>query len=193
MRKNRETPAQFLSRHPGLDEALRTNHYIVRDIYESFQEFGRLSDKQVALVMKLAAEAKDRAAEHAAERHVHAPLGRATFQGTVVAKKLHEGPWGAAWKLTVKVETPEGSWLAWGTQTAAMGVVEKGDVVEIAATLEPGRDAHFAFMKRPRGRVVEPAAPATLKDEVPAGYVAMGVEPAAEREPRFAYESGVAA
>lgn len=47
----------FLNQHPGLSEAFATDHYIVRSIFDQFKAKGRLSDKQVALVLKLAGEA----------------------------------------------------------------------------------------------------------------------------------------
>lgn len=95
------------------------------------------------------------------EAHVPAPTGRHTFVGTIVAVKI--GDFGPRW--TVKVDTAGGSWLANGAvPRAVLDVVDyptpnvpnviRGLDVEITATLVPGRDAHFAFAKRPIAKII---------------------------------------
>jgi hypothetical protein len=151
-----EARAAFLAQWPGLAEALACAHPIVQDIGSKLDAYGSLSEKQVALVLKLAHEAAN---PEPAEAHVPAPEGRVTFRGVCVSLKSRETDWGPTMKITVKVSTPEGSWLAWGTCPAAiLGQGEgplKGKTVEITATLKHGSDAHFALMSRPSGRVVE--------------------------------------
>jgi hypothetical protein len=113
----------------------------------------------------------------AEEKHVPAPEGRVTVRGRVVSKKGVESAYGWTLKMTVKVETTEGTWLAWGTVPADLAliqhptieyqqtVLERGDEIEFTATLACGRDAHFAIFKRPtKARVIafaprEPEAP----------------------------------
>lgn len=150
---------EFLNANPGLEEALKTEHSIVQDIAGRFQQNRELSPKQVALVLKLAHEAKNPKAE---EKKIKAPEGKQTFRGVVVSVKSVEGfRGGVDMKMVVKVTTPEGVWLAWGTAPAALlsdtvnhkGAL-KGTEVEITATLKPGREPHFAIMSRPRGKVV---------------------------------------
>lgn len=93
------------------------------------------------------------------EKHVNAPTGKQTFKGRVVSVKIQNGAYGTTLRMTVKVTTPAGTWLAWGT--APMGCLSescnhgglKGCDVEITATLKPGRDPHFAILSRPRGKV----------------------------------------
>lgn len=169
---NREVRQAFLDAHPGLAEALETDHHIVRDIRSRFQEFRSLSDKQVALVMKIAAEARRPAAEK--EKTVAAPIvgGRQTFTGTVVSAKVMETAYGDSCKMTVKVATADGVWLAWGTAPA--GLLEavadiaqqknisrcaalRGTVVEVTAALKPGRESNFALLVRPQGKLVSMA------------------------------------
>lgn len=159
---NAEERAAFLAAHPGLAEALECKHDIVRDIASKFQAYRSLSDKQVALVFKLANEAAVNAAKPA-EVHVAAPTGKQTFRGTVVSVKSHESRFGTSLKITVKVTTPEGTWLAWGTVPSAIlnsfesydyKAVLRGCEVELTATLEAGSEPHFVFMKRPRGTIV---------------------------------------
>lgn len=154
-----EAEAAFFPQHPGLEEAFACSHNIVQDIKARFAKWGNISDKQVALVLKLAAEAAAPKPIVVEEAHTSAPEGRVTFTGTVVAVKNVDTEYGWQTKVTVKVETPEGSWLAWGTCPAAIlsqttndgGV--RGKRVEITATLKRGRDAHFALMSRPAGRL----------------------------------------
>lgn len=152
-----EARAEFLAGHPGLAEALQTDHRIVRDIASRFEVYGTLSPAQVALVLRLATEA---ATPRPEEAHVPAPEGRQTVRGRVVSVKTHEGDWGPSLKVTIKVETPAGSWLAWGTLPAALadagaarpeGADWRGAEIEFVATLARGRDAHFALFKRPTG------------------------------------------
>jgi hypothetical protein len=153
--------AEFLANYPGLAEALETDHRIVRDIAFKFQRNCELSPKQIALVMKLHNETMNPEPE---EKHAPASEGKQTFRGTVVSQKLHDNGYGSQVKITVKVDTPNGSWLAWGT--APSGILNSDDSVydyrgyevEITATLtRSDRDEHFAFMKRPRGKVLKAA------------------------------------
>jgi len=55
--RGEEARRRFLGEHPGLEEALGADHRIVRDIAARFGTFHTLSDKQVALVLKIADEA----------------------------------------------------------------------------------------------------------------------------------------
>lgn len=158
--RNNEERAAFLAKHEGLEAALECQHNIVRDIAQKFVTYRALSDKQIALVFKLANEAS---APKPAEQHVAAPTGKTTFRGTVVSAKSQESQYGTSIKITVKITTPEGTWLAWGTAPSAIlnsfegydyPTLLRGCEVEITATLEAGKEPHFAFMKRPRGKVI---------------------------------------
>lgn len=155
--RNAEERAAFLAQHPGLAEDFAMDHHIIRDIKARFEEYRTLSDKQVALVRKIATELRT---PRVTEEHVPAPTGRVTFKGKVVAARSVESAYGTALKITVKVSTPKGSWLAW--MTAPRAVLDdagdhggiRGCDVEITATLTAGRDPHFAFGKRPNGKVL---------------------------------------
>jgi hypothetical protein len=187
--QNREERAAFLAANPGLEEAfnlaaresglIRAHNdslpegapdssrrfasralEILSDLAEKFARFRSLSEKQVALVLKLAHEvAHPKAPE--VEQHVPAPEGKVTVRGKVVSRKTYEGAYGSSLKITVKIQTPEGSWLAWGTapralwdvwsegETGQSRGVQAGDEVEFTATLKQGREPHFALFKRP--------------------------------------------
>lgn len=157
---NDDERERFLAANPGLAEALEeTDHRIVRDIKARFVEYRSLSPKQVALVLKLATEAKTPPKPE--EAHVAAPLGRVDFTGVVVSAKNQETNFGPVTRITVKVTAPGGTWLAWGTCPAVIlddarkGNLDlRGKVVALRATLQAGREPHFAFMKRPQGRLV---------------------------------------
>jgi hypothetical protein len=160
----------------------------VRDIKAKFVQYRSLSEKQIALVHKLAHEVANPAP---AEVHVPAPEGRRiTFRGVLVSIKQPDPyEYGfASTKCTVKVTTPNGTWLAWGTipqgcydydgERTDRGLI--GCEVEITATLKRGRDAHFALMSRPNGRTLGLSAAAkAAKDAADAEKAAKLV---AERE-----------
>ena len=175
--KNAEERAAFLKDHPGLAEDLAIDHPIIRDIAARFQQYRSLSDKQIGLVQRIAAEAKRPPEEQ--EKTIPAPTGKVTFTGTVVSAKTHESDYGPSYKMTVKVKTDAGVWLAWGTVPAAVldacpyGTVGRlqnlrGAEVQITATLKPGRDAHFAVTSRPSGKLLKlsPTAPDAPKEQV---------------------------
>ena len=154
-----EKRAAFMENYPGLEEALVCSHNIVSDIRRRFETYGDISPKQVALVMKLAAEAAAPKVPVVEEAHTAAPEGRVTFTGVVVSTKRVDSDYGVQTKMLVRVETPNGSWLAWGTCPAAILSQScndggaKGKTVEVTATLKRGRDAHFALMSRPAGKI----------------------------------------
>lgn len=165
---NTERRAAQLEENPGLVEAFACDHYIVQDIKRKFEGSNYpISAAQIALVFKIAREEKERA-ERPEETKVPAPEGRQTIEGVLVSKKTYEGPYGSSIKGTIKVTTPEGIWLAWGTLPDALwtnevngvdtlGAVystrrvgpERGDTIRLTGTLSRGNEPHFAFFKRP--------------------------------------------
>ncbi len=162
---------RFCEKHDGLLVALQLEHPVVQDIKRKLREYGDLSPKQIALVFRLA-NSKDNPEPE--EVTVKAPTGKMKFRGVLVSKKNKETYYGIVTKIVVKVTTPDGVWLAWGTApsglyettTLPQGVTTSlnpviGDEVEISCTLEAGSGPeakeHFVFMKRPRGKVVRRA------------------------------------
>lgn len=160
-RQKEEDRQEFLAAHPGLEEDLKLDHDFLREFDAQLRREGSLTDRQVAFAQKLAAEIRDPSLR---EKFVPAPVGRQTFQGTVVSVKEKESiSFGVTYKLTVKIQTEEGAWLAWGTCPASILDVAwkkrgleslRGAKVEVRATLKQGRDAHFAMMSRPTGQVL---------------------------------------
>lgn len=139
--------ADFCASRPGLAEALQADHYIIADIRGKLRRLASISDKQVALVMKIANELKN---PKPGDVHVPAPIaaGRQTVEGEVISLKSYEGDWGTTYKMTVKVRTPEGVWLAWGTCPNGYGL-QRGDHVRFDARLKQGNEPHFATFSRP--------------------------------------------
>lgn len=104
----------------------------------------------------------------AEEKKVAVPVSesRVHVTGEVVSVKAHESHYGwhysgnyrvpnVEWKMTVKVSTPEGVYLVWGSVPSAISEVKKGDVVSFDAKLVAGnRDESFGFFKRPTKSVV---------------------------------------
>lgn len=150
----------WVAAREGLAEAIevgRSNeHPIICDIADRGVRFGSLTDPQVKLVTRLAHEILN---PPEPEDHVPAPEGRVDFEGEVVSVKERDTEWGLTLKMTVKVREDDGVWLAWMTVPSSMiNEVERGSRVAMRATLKRGRDDHFAFGKRPSGRVLTEAA-----------------------------------
>lgn len=134
--------------------AVREGHPILKDMYKRLHQWGSLSEKQIAFARKLAEEVRNPPPPKPVEVKVAAPIaeGRQEFTGVIVSAKLHEGEYGVSTKITVKMTTPEGIWLAWGTCPAGVhGSLEelRGRQITIKATLSAGNEPHFAFFKRP--------------------------------------------
>lgn len=134
---------------------------ILRDLLSKLNKYGSLSPAQVAFALRLADQVRNPPTKQE-ELHVPAPTGRTAVEGTVVSIKEHSGDWGTCWKMTVKVQTEAGSWLVWCTvpqaiydafqaTDAAQGLPDwlRGRTVAFTAALQPGKDPHFAFGKRP--------------------------------------------
>lgn len=161
--RNSGERARILAAYPELADALKTDHYIVRDIARRFERDPFISEKQIALVFKLAAEVAEKArvdALRAASEpsKIAAPVSdkRVTVQGVVVSVKSYDSDFGPCLKMTVKVSTPEGEWLCWGSVPSTvegaesyLGRIQRGDVVSFDCKLVAGREPHFALFKRP--------------------------------------------
>jgi len=153
--------ATFLALNPGLDLALALDHATVRDIAAKLDEWGDLSPRQVDFVWALYAQAYG--PQLSPEVNVPAPVGKATVRGKVVSTKVVDSVYGTQWKMVVKVsDAQRNTWLVWTTVPRNLvggynpqpGSVKnlddlRGCEVQFNATLEPGRESHFAFGKRP--------------------------------------------
>ena len=154
-RKRTEARDAFLAPRPDLFRALKVEHPVLQDMGHRLYQYGSLSDKQVAYALKLAEEVTHPRVE---EPHVPAPEGRVDVRGTVVGVKSQESDWGTVLKMTVRIETPEGSWLCWVTVPDALfghSPLRGAEVAFTATLTRSDRDVHFAFGKRPtKARVI---------------------------------------
>lgn len=146
----------FVAARPELAEALKSEHYIVRDIAAKLRRYGSISEAQVALVVKIAGEESKREAEKAAEpAAVAAPVveGRIEFEATILGVRSQESRYGTVLKALYQVRTEAGAWKAWGTVPAAL-LREPGELkgmrVRLCAAVEvSAKDPCFAFLSRP--------------------------------------------
>lgn len=147
------------SRETDLSETFELNDYALRtitDIRAKLWQWGSVSERQVAFVQRLleeapalAEKARQIAAERANEVEADAPTGRVTFEGVVIKRVWKESDFGGGYKLTLKVKNSDGAtWLVWVSEPSAIET-ERGDVVQMTATLTRSDKANFAFGKRP--------------------------------------------
>ena len=116
----RSMAQELLDSDPDFADALETDHYICRDIKSRLFQWGKVSDKQIALVHKIAAQVRDKKAQEESFIEVPRIAGRQTIVGKVVAAKWVEASYGygaytSDLKGLVIVDTPEGQWKTWGT------------------------------------------------------------------------------
>lgn len=165
---------------PALAAALRTPHGIVRDIADKLDRYGRMSEAQRDLVMKLAGQ-------HAAEKANAGTVlaGRQTITGTVLSAQWRDSYSGSTAKALVLVDTPDGPVKLWGTipsilvdliadrsrtvsvrnghysQEAGTLSAARGATLTFTGTVEPSRDDNaFGFWSRPHGGTVDAWGPA---------------------------------
>lgn len=135
--------------------------YLATSYLRQLDDKGELSPSQMMVIASMENEAKRRAeikAARDAEVKVACPVGRVTLRGTVVKVEGRETPYGYVTKMTVKVATPEGVWLAWGTVPRGIDA-QRGSEVEFSAHVEQGREEHFGLFSRPtKARLVSEAA-----------------------------------
>lgn len=156
----------FLDAHPGLAEALTTAHHIVSDIAVRFRRSATLSEKQVALVFKLHAEATAPKVcdycggahdlDHCEQRQpVQNTDKRSQVRGRVLATKWVDSMYGGVVKMLVLLE---GGSKLWGTAPNSLLKSQdelKGQRVEFMAMVQPSRDDRFfGFFSRPTQALV---------------------------------------
>lgn len=150
-----DTVARVLADNPGLEQALAVDHYIISDIDWRFRQTGSISEKQIALVFKIAqqeAERVQRAAEREAQAQalrdagVRVPTGRGTVVGTVISVKGVESAYGFVTKMLV--QSDEG-WKVWGTMPRSLDAEVGNRVTFKASITQSDDDPVFGFFSRP--------------------------------------------
>lgn len=125
------------------------------DIRRKFWTYGSISERQVAFVAKLLAEALAKA-QKTAERPSEARLALSQIpegdglkvNGEVIKLAWQDNDFGGREVMTVKVTTPSGIYLVWGSVPSSLSV-EKGDLVSFTANVV-AKDEGFATFNRPR-------------------------------------------
>lgn len=150
----------LLDANAGLEEALKCDNHIVRDIDGRLQQWGTISDKQIALVFKIAREDAQRKADKAAQlaNAKPVPSGRQVITGTLISTKDVDSQFGTVTKMLIQCD----GYRLWGTMPASLpGDVERGATIRFTATAEPHpTDAGFGFFSRPTKATVVVAQPA---------------------------------
>jgi hypothetical protein len=161
--QNAKKRAAFLTKHEGLEAALalgdgqrsERGRALLADLRARFAQWCSLSEKQVALALKVAGEITNPAPKAPEAPKAKAPVTteRVVIRGRIVHTKVVEGDYGSTLKMLLVVPTPEGEWKAWGTLPSGLDRPEAGWVgheVAITARVEPKReDPSFAFLSRP--------------------------------------------
>jgi len=149
--------------NPGLRDAfLKCVNHVVEDIRSRFNRWGKLSDKQVALVLRMTKEHEERAARWAAEEATAASWtveGKQEVTGTVASVKEKCTQYGYSWKMVLKLDDGR---KAYSTVPAALirkldaeraegPQALRGSEVTVSATLRISDDSKsFAFLSRPQ-------------------------------------------
>lgn len=155
---------KIIAKISGFAEALETDHHIIRDIKHRLFYWGNISDKQIALVFKIADQIKERKAQ----TFIPVPVGagRQTIMGKIVAARWEGfGPdWmnASALKAMVVVDTPEGQWKTWGTIPESVyegksNVLDwiKGSKVQFTARVKVAdNDPTMSFFSRPTNGIL---------------------------------------
>lgn len=146
----------FLVKNPAFVTAIEqaknpvhAKNTFVQDVIAKLNQYGSLSERQVAAVLKSLARDIEFAAGKAAEVvevKGPAPEGRQTVTGVILSTKQVEGYYGWQQKMLVKLTNNSKVWLTVPSKADAT----KGDTITVTATFEVSKDdASFAFGKRP--------------------------------------------
>lgn len=147
---------KFLEANPAFAAAveqakgeLHAKNTFVADVISKLNQYGSLSERQVAAVIKSLArdvENASRKAAEAVEVKGDAPEGRVTVTGVILSTKVVEGFYGSTVKMLLKLENNSRVWLTVPSKSGA----ERGDTITVTATFEVSKDdKSFAFGKRP--------------------------------------------
>lgn len=163
---NKAYRAETLAANPALADAFEIEgNPFIADVRRRFNgSKPELSEKQIAAVVRVAAEDRARKAERADEVKVPCPVGKGiAIEGEVIKVAEKEGFYGVEIKMTVKDDR---GFLVWGTRPESLsghwgsddeGMLwlpgaEKGARVRFVANIEDvsDKDESFGFFKRPR-------------------------------------------
>jgi hypothetical protein len=135
---------------------LTKDEQTIADLVGGLIRWRSMSDKQKNFCKMLLDRKAERQARFAAEAAAAAdcPTGKLTVTVTVIKSEWRDSRWGESFKMLAKHES---GYKLWGTVPSGCDA-NKGDVIELTATIEPSQDdPKFGFYKRPAGRTVAEA------------------------------------
>lgn len=132
-----ERSAAFLADNPGLKEALELDHHILRDLKDKLETYGDLSERQVALALKIANEVRGREAERetriANARHLGEVGKRLEVTITCEFVASWEGLYGTQFLFAMRDEVT-GARLVW--RTSSLPDFHRGETARIRGTVK---------------------------------------------------------
>ena len=146
--------SKALAADPELAAAFEVEHRIIEDIKNRFNGYGEISDKQRALVIKLAAEKIERDAAEAKrlEGVTDIEAGRYAVAGKVLSVKEGQNDWGYTYKMLVQLDN--GNRVFGGIPSNLRKFDDEGDLISLrgervtfTARFEP-KEAGFGFFSR---------------------------------------------
>jgi hypothetical protein len=152
-----ERIAAFILEYPIIAEliARRSEHYLLADLANKFEQNATLSEKQIALVAKLFVQVdqqKVRQAERDAQnaellaKGVKCPEGRVNIDGMILSVKSYESDYGFQMKMLVQDESGFKVW----SSVPGYRDVASGMRIRFSASVTPSQDDPlFGFAKRP--------------------------------------------
>lgn len=155
--------AAFLTAHPELaalvnhiDEAVHSKNTFAKDVLAKLDQWGSLSDKQVAAVVSSMQRDRDFAARAPVEEiKGDAPSGRCAVSGVVVSMKNQESDFGVVQKMLVKLDNGAKVWCTVPSKLT----IERTNRITVTATWSVSNDdKSFAFGSRPVVTSVEEVA-----------------------------------
>lgn len=165
-RRDRERAGKMrsmLAEHPGLNAALKVDHYISRDLRANAIKWGSLSDKQIELAFKVQKDEANKPAETPAGP-VPITDKRIELTATILGTKVQETMYGTQEKMLVQVDLGDGTACKlWGTLPQAVKDAQwdrdkemgewpslKQTQLKFNAKVEPSKDdPNFGFLNRP--------------------------------------------
>ena len=143
---------RFLEANPAFATAieaakgeLHAKNLFVHDVIAKLNQFGSLSERQVAAVLGSLKRDVEKATAPV-EVKGDAPSGRVTVTGTILTTKTVHGDYGSTEKMLLGLPNGARVWLTLPGKARA----GRGDTITVTATFEVSRDdKSFGFGKRP--------------------------------------------
>ena len=143
---------QLINDYPELtEEMLNKDNKIVKDIMNRYYKWNNISEKQVALIVKIYNQ-KD---EDFIAKAIAPPTGNIEFTGKILSVKEKFTDYGMAHKVLIKVKKDDSYWIAYGTLPKKyVGQDVKGKTVNVKTKLYNDYQGVIGTMSRPKIQMV---------------------------------------